>query len=1342
MHRSVLSAFRVSLLLSSLGLMGSWQAASVLAQEDPRADWLNRLVQASSSDSASDAAGAVDGQIDGEFGFHTEQQLRPWWQVDLQSSCTLDRIVVFNRTTAAERAKTVTILMSDDGLAWREVYRHDGTVFLGAADQKPLVVPLQCATGRFVRLQVQEDTWMHLSEVQIYCADDPTVNVALGKPALQSSVSSWSRKRAATRPTAELVRDMDLGEQVIRQLLDPCGASGAELATRSASLVRDRVSLDDNAWIELYRDTKRLGLRWAGVQSQWQCLNVDALRLAISDLIETFGPRYAEGPRYLEQLDALAPRLAAITEGLARGDAQTLTQAEEVLALQRDALLANPLLDFGRLLCVKRAETAPAQGLPANFNGNEALARSGFDDELVVLSPLHPDGTLQTLHRPGQSFVGDVDLSYDAQRVLYSSLDKQQRWRIYELSLEDGKVRQPLQVNEPDVDNYDACYLPDGNVLFGSTSTYIGVPCVFGSSHVANLHVSDERTGDVRRLTYDQEHNWNPVVLPDGRVMYLRWEYADLAHPNSRILFAMNPDGTRQMAYYGSNSYFPNSFFYARPIPDGSSRVVGIATGHHGTCRSGRLLIVDPALGREEAQGVVQEIPGRGKKVEAVVRDRLVDGVWPQFIHPYPLGEADEPTTAGKYFLVSAKLSPTAPWGIYLVDVFDNITLVKELDGFTLFEPVPLQKRPVPPQLVQRSTAPEDPEATVYLADVYQGGGLAGVPRGEVKKLRIVSYYFSSRGMGGLLGSVGMDGPWDIRHVLGTVPVEEDGSALFKVPANTPIAVQPLDAEGKSLQHMRSWFMGVPGEVVSCVGCHERPNDATFNRPTMALNQKPASITPWYGPRRGFSFAREVQPVLDHYCTTCHDGARVAPDLRGTEIVQDWSSQIAGHVAPEYGGKFSRAYVELHGFVRRPGIESDRHMLSPLDFHADTTELVQVLRKGHYGVDLDAESWDRLVTWIDLNAPYHGTWSEIVGVPATRDTVARRRELEQKYCQVDVDWEAIGPSAALKNPNPAPSVDRMAQKTVAIQTAPTADSLLPQPQFSSLPKRTVEIAPDVAMEFVLIPAGRFTMGTNDGSAANQESAVIEIDQPFWLGTCEVTNRQYTCFDPTHDSRVESRHGYQFGRQGYPLNEPQQPVVRISWNDAQSFCEWLSARVGTRCELPTEAQWEYACRAGTSTPFAYGDFSTDFTPWANLGDRRLSEYAACTAHDNYSDVLIIPNPSRYDDWVPKDARFDDGAFAAATVGRYQANAWGLHDMHGNVWEWTRSAEAPAPYRDDDGRNALTGSERRIVRGGSWYDRPQRATSDYRLSFRPYHRVFTVGLRVMMAADPTAIPVAVK
>ncbi|MHB8866928.1 MAG: SUMF1/EgtB/PvdO family nonheme iron enzyme, partial [Pirellulaceae bacterium] len=1108
--------------------------------------------------------------------------------------------------------------------------------------------------------------------------------------------------------------------------------SASELGTRLEQLVVGNCPLDDAQWIQLFVDASQLEQRWVAIRAQWQRVNLAALRLAIRDLADTYGPRYANGARYLQQLDAIEPQCSGISEGIARGDLESLARAEEVLNLQREALLANPLLDFDRLLLVKRSESAPALGLPANFSGNESLPRSGYDDELVVLSSLRSDGKLTTLYQCG-NFLGDVDLNFSADRFLFSSVDEQQRWRIYELGIDGSGLSKPLQVDEPDVDNYDACYLPDGNILFGSTSTYIGVPCVFGSSHVANLHVSNPQSGEIRRLTFDQEHNWNPTVLPDGRVMYLRWEYADLAHPNSRILFAMNPDGTRQMAYYGSNSYFPNSFFYAQPIPDGSSRVVGIATGHHGTCRSGRMLIVDPARGREEAEGVVQEIPGRGKRVEAVVRDRLVDGVWPQFIHPFPLGEIDNPAVGGKYFLVSAKLSPASPWGIYLVDVFDNITLIKDLPGYALFEPIPIQPRQRPARRVDRRDPLDPSEATVYLADVYQGGGLAGVPRGEVKQLRVISYYFSSRGMGGLLGSIGMDGPWDIKQVLGTVPVHEDGSALFKIPANTPIAVQPLDAEGKSLQQMRSWFVGVPGEMVSCVGCHERQNDTTINRPTLALNQRAAAITPWYGPRRGFSFAREVQPVVDHYCVVCHEGSHAQPDLRGTEMINDWRSEIAGNVGPQYGGKFSVAYVELHGFVRRPGIESDRHMLPPLDFHADTTELVQLLRQGHYGVQLDRESWDRLNTWIDLNAPFHGTWSEIVGAEYTKPIVDRRRLLEQKYGAVDADWEAIGPTAVLSAPNPPPTLDNLVLNNAAADLPVLSGEQLTAQLPGKPVTRSVEVGPGVSMQFILVPPGSMVMGSRQGPQSEPQATVVEIDRPFWMGTCEVTNAQYACFDPTHDSRLESRHGYQFGRLGYPLNEPRQPVVRVSWNEAMDFCQWLSAKIGGRCSLPTEAQWEYACRSGSGMPFFFGDLNTDFAPWANLGDRSLSQYAACTAHDNYSDTRIILNPSRYDDWVPKESRFDDGAFVSSEVGKYQANAWGLHDMHGNVWEWTRSTDAAYPYRDDDGRNDVTGNHHRIARGGSWYDRPRRATSDYRLSFRPYHRVFTVGMRVMIEAD---------
>ncbi len=349
-----------------------------------------------------------------------------------------------------------------------------------------------------------------------------------------------------------------------------------------------------------------------------------------------------------------------------------------------------------------------------------------------------------------------------------------------------------------------------------------------------------------------------------------------------------------------------------------------------------------------------------------------MDDSWPKFLHPWPLNE--------KYLLVAAQPSPESLWGIYLVDVFDNMLLLREEPGYAMLQPIPLRPRPVPPVIPDRVDLSRD-DAHVYLSDLYIGGRLDGVPPGTIKSLRLFTYTYSYRGMGGLLGVIGMDGPWDIKRVLGTVPVAQDGSAYFSVPANTPIAVQPLDERGMAVQQMRSWFTAMPGETLSCVGCHEPQNMAPALMPAAAMRDKPTSIAPWHGRERGFSFAREVQPVLDHYCVECdetetrsgksHD--REPPYLRGDIMIDDWDSQISGRGNPSYSGKFSESYVQLHRFVRRPGIESDYHPLNAMEFHAGTTELVQMLEKGHHGVTLDAESWDRLITWIDLNAPYHGT---------------------------------------------------------------------------------------------------------------------------------------------------------------------------------------------------------------------------------------------------------------------------------------------------------------------------------------------------------------------------------
>jgi len=1022
-----------------------------------------------------------------------------------------------------------------------------------------------------------------------------------------------------------------------------------------------------------------------------------ALQMAIEDLSAGFPDHYRNGRVYLERLRTLR----AEHDRLSRVSGPAAYEAAErrFEKLKDEALLANPLLDFDRLLMIRRR--ADRLGLPLNFNSNPDLATTGYDNALVVLSPVHPDGDVETLFRPeGDRFIGDVDLHYDADRLLMSMPDADGRWGVAELHLDNGQLTLLPLIDEPDVHNYDACYLPDERIVFTSTAPFIGVPCVGGSSRVANLYLR-ERDGRIRRLTNDQDHNWCPTVLNNGRILYQRWEYADIAHAFMRLLFHANPDGSRQMEYYGSNSFWPTAMFYARPVPNHPTKVVTIVGGHHDLPRQGQLVILDPAGGRHETDGVVQRIPGFGKTVEPVVLDGQIGGSWPLFLHPCPLGE--------KYFLVSCKPTKTSLWGVYLVDVFDNFVLLYEEPGRAMLEPIPLRKRPRPPvmpDVVER----DQKEATALLMDVYEGPGLKGVPRGTVKSLRLVSYEFTFHGFGGEPDRVGFDGPWDVRRIIGTVPVESDGSAFFRVPANTPVALHPLDADGKALALMRSWFTAVPGEVLSCVGCHEPQNTAPPVRSQpMALLRKPSKIKPWYGPPRGFSFVREVQPVLDAYCIRCHNGRPLADG----QSTFDLTARPAERVASAFQMHFTPSYTALHRFVHIPTLESDAHMLAPRDFHADTSKLIQILRDDHYGVHLDTEAWDRLITWIDLNAPAHGTWEEVVAhVPAKARLVApgaaRRRELHRRYAGIDEDPEAVYPAAVL-----SPS-DETAPIQTLFATEPQAPSKQPDIKLES---RSVELVEGITLELVRIPAGSFVMGNDHGYTNERPAHSVAIDEAFWMGRFEITNRQYACFDPDHDSGLETGEAYQFGdyERGHPLRRPEQPVVRVSWHQAIAFCNWLSSRTGLRFTLPTETQWEYACRSGGSSPLWYGTLDDDFSHSANLSD--ATHYTV-----DYPHV-----PSAVPPWRPADTRFDDGWRVSAPVGTFQPNPWGLFDMHGNVAEWTRSTYRPYSLASGHDRNNHT--DRKTVRGGSWLDRPRRARSAFRTHYEPSQAVHDVGFRVM-------------
>ncbi|HUT34879.1 MAG TPA: SUMF1/EgtB/PvdO family nonheme iron enzyme [Planctomycetota bacterium] len=1028
--------------------------------------------------------------------------------------------------------------------------------------------------------------------------------------------------------------------------------------------------------------------------------NFKALRLAIEDLADTYPTQYTKGKEFLQRLEALEKAVVEVAE--AKGDPGNVKKladvGDEIRTLRTEALLThNPLIDFDKLLVVKRS--ARNLGLPQNWVTNASIASKGYDNEIAVLSPVRPGAQLTTLYRPANGeFVGDVDLHWDGDRMIFSSIGANGRWQVFEIKADGSGLRQVNPGLEPDVDNFDPCYLPDGRILFTSTRAFHGVPCVGGGSPVANIVLLDPKTGKERELCFDQDQNWCPTVLNNGRVLYTRWEYSDTPHYFSRLLFHMNPDGTEQMEFAFSNSYWPNSTFYARPVPGHPTKVVAIISGHHGVPRMGQLLVYDPAKGRHEDDGAVQLIPSNSTPTVATITDGLANPAWPKFLHPYPLSD--------KYILVSCQMNAQSPWALCLVDTFDNILPILEVPGYAILEPVPLRKTAKPPVVPDKVDLSKD-YATVYLNDVYFGEGLKGVPRGTVKKLRLLEPHYGYNGMGGHI-HIGIDGPWDVHRIHGTVPVNPDGSALFKVPANLPIAVQPLDAEGKAVQVMRSWYTAMPGEAASCVGCHERQNTTPSLRRTIAATQKPSEIEPWRGAARGFSFLREVQPVLDKHCVGCHDG-KPRQDGKTLPCFADTGKGDRG---------FAKSYLALHPYVRRPGPESDYHLQVPMEWDASTSELVQMLKKGHNGVKLDAEAWDRLYTWIDLNVPCHGTWTEHRG--NIEKIVQRRLEMRTKYANRPENPEVYPTPPperpAFVKPEPPPERKPFAEK-VAGWPFDAAEAKKRQEAAGLPAELKIALADNLALDLVLVPAGEFVMGSADGYPDEYPQCRVKVDKPFYMGKCEITNEQYALFDAAHDSAYISVFNKDHSNRGQAVNRDKQPVLRISWKQAMDFCYWLSQKTDRKFALPTEAQWEWAARAGTDTPLYWGDCTADFGKLANLADKRLTE------------LCIRDSPK----WIPCIAGVNDGSIVPDNVGKYTPNAFGLLDMAGNVAEWTLTAYKPYPYVEADGRNAPSDSGRKVARGGSYYDRPFRARSAVRYDYASWQCVHNVGFRIICDAD---------
>lgn len=596
----------------------------------------------------------------------------------------------------------------------------------------------------------------------------------------------------------------------------------------------------------------------------------------------------------------------------------------------------------------------------------------------------------------------DPEVSFDAERILFAmrnSGDKDD-YHLYELECATGKTRQLTEgIGHAD---YEAIYTPAGDIVFNSTRCVQTIDC--DANVVSVLYTCDRDGKYMRRLGFDQVTVNYPKLLPDGRVIYTRWDYNDRSQVWPQGLFQMNPDGTKQTEYYGNNSWFPTSILHARPVP-GSRKVIAVLGGHH-AAQKGKLALIDPTQGTQENEGVLLVAPE--SKPEAVRIDQWgVEG--DQYKHPFALDEQLYLASFSAYegFRPGKLRSLGSPFWLYVVNRSGERELLAADETFSCLQAVPLARRE-PPTALASLVDYSKPNGHFYMQDIYYGPGLQGIPRGTIRSLRVVELIYRHFPVGVLplsgpgSGSASRtpvalnNGTYDVKRVLGEATVYEDGSASFHVPARTPVYFQAIDHKGHVVQTMRSWSTLMPNESFGCIGCHESKGDAPpMTRMTQAMKAGPQELKPFYDWQDPVSFPRDIQPILDRHCISCHDGARFDAathqkgdrpvSLRGDESIPVAEAQrkfsdsyIAFCSLPKVNQKGNRGLDRFgpNPLVNWMNVQEVPTMLPPYHAGATKSGLINQLEAGHEGVKLSREELDKIACWIDLLVPYCGDYME------------------------------------------------------------------------------------------------------------------------------------------------------------------------------------------------------------------------------------------------------------------------------------------------------------------------------------------------------------------------------
>jgi hypothetical protein len=622
---------------------------------------------------------------------------------------------------------------------------------------------------------------------------------------------------------------------------------------------------------------------------------------------------------------------------------------------------------------------------------------------------------VETLLEDENGVIRDPDVSYDGKRILFAwkKSYNEDDYHLYELNTEDNSIKQ-LTFGKYHAD-FEGKYLPNGDIVFNSSRCEQTVDC--WKTEVSNLYLMKNDGRFLRRVGFDQVHTTYPTVMDNGKIVYTRWDYNDRGQTFPQPLFTMNIDGTAQTEYYGNNSWYPTTITHARQIP-GTNKVMATFCGHH-TRQHGKIGIVDPSKGRQENSGTQLIAPIRDE--EPVRVDKYgQEGI--QFQFPYPFNE--------EYFLATSdpiNWRSDDPFFLYFMNADGRREVVASDDKFDCKQAVPLAPRTksfIRPTQVDYTKD----KGYYYVQNVYHGPGAKGLKKGTIEKLRVVSIEFraapirlnsGSNDEGGVpvfnIASTPIalgQGAWDVKRVLGEVPVEEDGSAMFEVPARTPVYFQMIDTAGYVAQTMRSWSTLQPGETFSCIGCHEDKNESVpMANKSLAMAKGVQSLQPFYGMNEGFSFRKHVQPILDKNCVSCHNNRHSKMLNEGVNSVADMVNEsdknnadensafslldrpIIEHVA---GREWNDAYLNLlqasynvdqrgphtikgsfkSELVNWPGMQSVPTLLPPYYRGAATSKLMKMLKQGHGKTNLSKKELDIISCWIDLQVPYCGDYKE------------------------------------------------------------------------------------------------------------------------------------------------------------------------------------------------------------------------------------------------------------------------------------------------------------------------------------------------------------------------------